>query len=189
MATYVWTLQGTSPTTIDATDKIQFAGAGGFDTNITVNEYNGSTHVESSVGANDSSGNTPKNSKFISQTGGTGGDSQVDIGGGTVDLDTISTANSPLKINFSHGSAVAITNHILYGYADGGATTDVPVGVDFRLAQQADANWTQAEGSAAALGVTDSGSNTSHDFYFLLSASPTSVGAKVFTIRDELTYS
>ena len=73
MATFTWVLQGTSPTTIEATDIVQFAGAT-FDSAITVGSYNDSTHVESSVGANDSSGNTPKNSKFISQTGGTGGD-------------------------------------------------------------------------------------------------------------------
>jgi hypothetical protein len=188
MATYTWTLQGTTPTTIDSTDKIQFAGAGGFDTAITVGQYNGSTHVESSVGANDSNGNSPKNSKFISQTGGTGGDSQVDIGGGTVDLDTISTANCPLKINFSHATAVATTGHILYAY-NGSSTTTGPTEVDFRAAEQGDANWTEAEGSAAGVTVTDDTAATSHDYFFLISASPTTVGEKTaFKIRSELTY-
>lgn len=187
-ATYVWTLQGTSPTTIDATDIIQFAGAGGFDTAITVGQYNGSTHVESNVGADDSSGNGPKNSKFISQGGGTGGDSQVDIGGGTVDLDSVSTANSPLKINFSHGTSVTTTSHILYAY-DGAVTTNGPTDVTFKAAEQGDANWTAAEGSASGVSVTDDTTATSHDFYFLITASPDSVGEKTaFKIRDELTY-
>lgn len=187
MATYTWTLQGTSPTTIDASDIIQFAGAA-FDDPITVGQYNDSTHVESSVGANDSSGNTPKNAKFISQTGGTGGDSQVDIGGGTVDLDTVSTANSPLKINFSHGSAVAVSAHTIYA-DDGSTPTNGPTGVDFRIAEQGDANFTEAEGSGAALAVGDSASATSHDFYFIPSASPTSVGEKTaFRLVDALTY-
>lgn len=76
MATFTWYLQGTSPTTIDATDKFQFAG-GTFDSAITVGAYNASSHVKSSGNADDSSGNGPKNSKFISQTGGTAGKSQA----------------------------------------------------------------------------------------------------------------
>lgn len=187
MATYTWTLQGTSPTTIDATDLVQFAGAT-FDSAITVGQYNASTHVESSVGANDSSGNTPKNNKFISQTGGTGGDSQVDVGSGTVDLDSVSTANSALKINFSHGSSVTTTGHIFYA-DDGATTTAVPTGVDFRAAEQGDANFTEAEGSAAGVTITDDTTATSHDYYIVLSASPTSVGEKTaFRLRSELTY-
>lgn len=188
MATYTWYLQGVSPTTIEATDIIQFAGAT-FDSAITVGEYNDSTHVESSVGANDSDGNTPNNNKFISQSGGTGGDSQADWGGGTEDLDQILTSECALKINFAHGSAVAITNHTLYAY-DGSVTTNGPTDVTFVAAEQGDANFTAAEGSASALAVADSGSSTSHDFYFVISASPDSVGEKTaFAIRDELTYS
>lgn len=188
MATYTWVLQGTSPTTIDATDIIQFAGSGGFDTAITVGQYNDTTHVESNVGANDSSGNTPNNNKFVSQTGGTGGDSQADWGDGTEDLDQITDAECALKITFAHSPAVAITNHILYAY-NGSATATGPTEVDFRAAEQGDANFTEAEGSGSAVSVTDSGSATSHDFYFAISASPTTVGEKTaFKIRDELTY-
>ena len=189
MATYIWTLQGVTPTTIDATDIIQFAGAGGFDTAITVDAYNDTTHVESSVGADDSSGNTPNNNKFISQAGGTGGDSQADWGDGTEDIDQITDAECTLKINFSHGVAVSITNHILYAY-DGTTPATGPTEVDFRAAEQGDTNFTEAEGSGAPVTVGDSGSATSHDFYFLISASPTTVGEKTaFKIRDELTYS
>lgn len=188
MATYVFTLQGTTPTTIDATDKLQFAGAT-FDSPITVGQYNDTTHVESSVGANDSNGNTPKNNKFISQTGGTGGDSQVDVGAGTVDLDSVATGSCALKINFSHATSVVTTGHIFYAY-DGTTTTAVPTEIDFRAAEQGDANWTEAEGSAAAVTVTDDTTNTSHDYYLLVSASPTTVGEKTaFKIRSELTYS
>ena len=188
MATYIWYLQGSSDTTIEATDILQFAGAT-FDSAITVGEYNDSTHVESSVGANDSSGNTPNNVKFISQSGGTGGDSQADWGDGTEDLDAILDAECTLKINFSHDSAVAITNHVLYAY-DGSVTTNGPTDVTFVAAEQGDTNWTAAEGSANALTITDSGSSTSHDFFVAVSASPDTVGEKTaFKIRDELTYS
>ncbi len=188
MATFTWTLQGTSPTTIDASDRVQFAAAT-FGSAITVGSYNDTTHVESSVGANDSSGNTPKNSKFISQSGGTGGDSQVNIGGGTVDLDTISTANSPLKINFSHGVSVTTTGAIFYAY-DGTTPATAPTDITFVAAEQGDANWTAAEGSAAGVTITDDTTATSHDYYLLLSASPDTVGLKTaFKLRIELTYS
>jgi hypothetical protein len=188
MATYTWYLQGATPTTIEATDIIQFAG-GTFDSAITVGEYNSSTHVESSVGADDSSANTPKNSKFISQSGGTGGDSQCDIGAGTVDIDAVSTANCPLKINFSDGASVITTNHIFYAY-DGTTPATAPTGVTFLAAEQGDANFTAAEGSASPVTVTDDTTGTSHDFYFLITVSPDSVGEKTaFKLRDELTYS
>lgn len=188
MATFTWYLQGASPTTIEATDIIQFAG-GTFDSAITVNTWNSSTHVESSVGADDSSSNTPKNSKFISETGGTGGDSQVDIGGGTVDLDSVSTANCPLKINFSDGASVTTTDTIFYAY-DGSTPATAPTGINVRGAEQGDANWTECEGSASPVTIADDTAGTSHDYFLLVSASPTTVGEKTaFAFRIELTYS
>lgn len=181
MATYIWYLQGTTPTTIEATDIIQFAG-GTFGSSIVVSSFNDSTHVESSVGADDSSANTPKNSKYISS-------GNVDIGGGSTALSGITTANCPLKINFSDAASVAVSGHIFYAY-DGSTTTAVPTGVTFYAAEQGDAAWTNAEGSAAALGITDQVAGTSHDFFILISASPESVGLKTaFKLRDELTYS
>lgn len=182
MATYTWSLQGTSPTTIDATDIVQFAGSGGFDTPITVGEYNDTTHVESNVGADDSSGNTPNNVKYIAS--GT-----ADWGDGTESLTNMLTTEATLLINFSDASSVTTTSHIFYAY-DGSTTTAVPTGVTFQAAEQGDAAWTNAEGSAAALTVTDDTAATSHDYYIAVSASPESVGEKTaFTLRDELTYS
>jgi hypothetical protein len=181
MATYTWYLQGTSPTTIEATDIIQFAG-GTFDSAITVGAYNSSTHVESSVGADDSSGNTPNNNKYVAS--GTG-----DWGDGTESLSNITNAECTLKINFSDGASVTTTGHIFYAY-DGTTTTAVPTGVTFQAAESGDAAWTNAEGSAAALTITDDTASTSHDYYILISASPESVGEKTaFKLRDELTYS
>jgi hypothetical protein len=189
MATFTWALQGSSPTTIDATDIVQFAGTGGFDSKITVNAYNDTTHVKSSGGANDSSANTPNNVKFISQAGGTGGDSQGDWGDGTEDLDQITNAEATLKITFADASSVITEDAVFYAY-DGSTTTAVPTGVDFRAAQVGDANWTEAEGSGAALALDDQSAGTSHDFYIACSASPTSVGLKdAFSLRIELTYS
>lgn len=187
MATFTFTLQGTTPTTIDATDILQFAAAT-FGSAITVGAYNDTTHVESNVGANDSSGNSPKNAKFISQSGGTGGHSQVNVGAGTVDLDTVSTANSPLKINFSHGSAVAVTGWTAYFY-DGSTPANAPSGVTVKLAEQGENNFTAAAGSGTPVNLADGTSATSHDRYLIPSVSPDSVGLKSFGIRTELTYS
>lgn len=189
MATFAWTLQGGTPTTIGATDKLQFAGAGGFDSKITVAEYNDSMHVKSNVGANDSSGNTPNNNKFISQSGGTGGDSQADWGDGTEDLDQITTGEAALKINFSDGASVITEDAVFYAY-DGSTPATAPTGITFVAAEVGDANFTGAEGSGSALALDDNTAGTSHDYYIALSASPDSVGLKdAFALRIELTYS
>ncbi len=187
MATFIFTLQGVTPTVIDAADKIQFAGAA-FDDAIVVDAYNTTTHVESSVGADDSSGNTPNNNKFISQAGGGAGDSQADWGDGTEDIDAILDAECSLKINFAHGSAVALTNVLLYAY-DGATDATAPTGMDIRVAESGDTNFTEAEGSGSALALGDSGSSTSHDFFIIISASPTSVGDKTGNmLKMTLTY-
>ncbi len=188
MASFTWTLQGATPTTIDATDKIQFAGAT-FGSPITVNSYNDSTHVESSVGANDSSGNTPNNVKFISQSGGTGDDSQADWGDGTEDIDAITNAEATLKINFAHDSSVVTTDAIFYAY-DGTTPATAPTDIDVRAFEVGDTNFTEAEGSGSALALDDNSAGTSHDYFIGVSCSPASVGEKTaFAFRIELTYS
>jgi hypothetical protein len=182
MATFVWTLQGTTPTTIDATDVVKFAG-GTFASAITVNAYNDSTHVASSIDADDSSANTPHNTKYVAS-----GTLSLD-GGGTTNVVDLTTGNCPLKINFSDAASVTTTGAIFYAY-DGSTTTTAPTGVTFQAFEQGDAAWTGAGGSAAAVTINDDGAGTSHDYYFGISASPTSVGAKTaFKLRIELTYS
>jgi len=188
MATFTWYLQGDSNTELEDADKLQLAGAA-FDAAITVSEYQDTTHVESSVGADDSVGDKPKNVKFISAAGGGGGDSQADWGDGTEDIDAITEAECTLKINFAHGSSVITENAIFYAY-DGTTTTEVPTGVTFQCFEQGDIVFTNAEGSAAALSLEDNTTDTSHDFFIGVSASPESVGLKeAFKLRIELTYS
>ena len=77
----------------------------------------------------------------------------------------------------------------MYAY-DGTTTTDAPVGMDVYLAEQGDAEWTNADGSAAALGLADSDTPAeSHDFFVLVSAKPSSVGVKSANkLRCEFTY-
>ena len=172
---------------IEATDKIQFAN-GVFDGKITVGEYNDSTHVKSSVGADDSAANTPNNVKFISQAGGGGGDSQADWGDGTEDLDAMTTGEATLKINFADASSVITEDAVLYAY-DGSTPATGPVGVTIVAAEVGDTNFTNIEGSGSPLAIDDDGAATSHDYYIAVSASPDSVGAKTGKLRIELTYS
>lgn len=188
MAAFIFTIQGGTPTVVDATDKIQFAN-GTFGSRITVGQYNASTHVKTAAAADKSAANTPKNNKFISQTGGAGGKSQVDVGAGTVLIDAVTTAQAALKVNFSDAASVSVTGAILYGY-DGSTPATPPVGIDLRLAEVGNAHFTEAEGSAAALALADQTTPaTSHDYFIVASASPTSVGLKTaIAIRAELTY-
>jgi hypothetical protein len=186
MATLSIYVQGASPTEVEATDKIQFAEAA-FDSAIAVGQYNGATHVETSVGGNKSSGNTPNNNKFISQTGGGGGDSQADWGDGTEDLDQITDAEATLHINFAHGVAVSCSNIKMYEY-DGTTPATPTTDLDTRLAEVGDTNFTEAEGSGSPLNLSDSGSATSHDFYVVPSVSPESVTEKIGAFAFELQY-
>lgn len=188
MATFTAYLQGTSDTEIEATDELQFAGAS-FDSPIIVSSWNDSTHVKSSGDADDSSGNTPNNVKFISQTGGTGGDSQADWGDGTEDLDAITNAECTLKINFSHTSSVACSSVSFWAY-DGTTESNAPTDMNFKAAEQGDTNFTDAEGSGSALSLDDSGSSSSHDFYIACSASPSAVSGEVTSnkFKFQLTY-
>lgn len=180
MATFTHYLQGTSDTTIAATDTLQFA-AGTFDSKITVDNYQDSTHVETDASADKSSGNTPNNVKYISST-------QADIGAGTVDLSTLNDSDATLKINFSDASSVQTESAIFYAY-DGTTTTNAPVGMTVQAAEIGDSSWTNAEGSASAVALADHTTGaTSHDFFIAISAKPDSVGEKTGAYRIELTY-
>lgn len=186
--TQTWALQGSTPTTIEDTDYIQFSD-GTFDNPITVNAYNGGTHVRGSGGADDSSGNTPNNVKFISQTGGTDGDSQADWGDGTEDIDAITDGECTLKITISEATNITVTDITFYAY-DGTTTTDAPTGMDVFAFESGDIVWTNCDGSASALTINDSTTPaTDHYFYVALSAKPTTVGVKSANkVRIEFTY-
>lgn len=196
MATFIWTLQGATPTVIDGvtTDELEFAGSGGFGAKITVGEWNDTVHVRTLPSTDKSTGNTPENNKFISQTGGGAGDSEADWGDGTEDIDAILTTECSLKVNFAHGSSVITENCIFFGYQQGASTSTVPLDVNVKAAEGTiDIVFTDAEGSGSALTLADNGTSTSHDFFIILSCSPSSVGLKdsvgELAFRMELDYS
>jgi len=169
MATFEWSLQGTTDTTIADTDKLQFA-AGTFDSKITVDSYNDSTHVKADDDSDKSSGNSPVNNNY----------DEASL--------PLSDGDCALKVNFAHTSDVEVENAIFYAY-DGTTTTDAPDGVTFQAAESGDSTWTEAGGSASALALDDkTTAGQSHDYFIAVSAKPTSVGAKTGKMRMELTY-
>ena len=109
-------------------------------------------------------------------------------GGSTVNLNTV-TAKQSVDIGFTDGAtAVSTENGIFYAY-DGSTDATAPTGVTAQGAETGDAAWTACGGSAAAVTLTDQGSNIQHDFYVIMSASPTSVGEKTaFAFKISIDY-
>ena len=185
MATFVWTGQTTtSPTNdlaIGATDIVGFYGAT-FDTAIEVGEYQTTTHVENVTNVHQCTTAHLSNTKYL-------GAALVDInGGGSEDVANILEAECALEINFSDASSVTTTSNTFWA-DDGTTATAVPTNVTFQALELADAAWTNAEGSAAALSITDDTAATSHDYYIAISVSPEAVGdLEAFRLQIQLTY-
>lgn len=184
MATFTWTAQLTSGTlTIGATDKVGFYGAS-FGDAITVGAYQDSTHIENSGGTHQCTVNHVHNLKYGDATHFTldGGASTLLAAGAPT------TAQCPLKINFAHASAVATSAAKFWAY-DGSTDTAVPTNVTVKAIEQSNTSWGTPAGRASAITLADQASNTSHDYYIGVSASPAAVGdLTAFAFKIELTY-
>lgn len=172
--TQTWVLQGGTPTTIGATDLVHFSD-GTFLNPITVGAYQGGTHVMASdLTTNSSNGNTPKNVKYVAS--GT-----CDKGGGTINVNTLATGDSTLKITIAYDSAITLSAVSFYSY-DGTTPATAQTDTTVQALQTAvDTAWTSLAGSGTALtldGATFLNSATSHDAYVSVSVSPTTVGVK-----------
>ena len=180
--TQTWRQQGTTATTIDATDSIAFSN-GTFGQPIQVGSYNDKTHVRTSGGTDKSASNSPHNTKYLTST------TMSLNGGASANLSTLTTANSPLKITISESTNITVTGVKMYAY-DGTTTTNAPSGMNVYLAEQGDTSWKLAHGSGNALVLNDQTTPaTSHDFYVAISASPTSIGTKdANKVRIEFSY-
>ena len=182
MATFVWELQDTNSgtTVIAATDILGFYGAT-FDTVIATGSYQDSIHVENVSNVEQCSTYHGVQNKWISST-------NVDLGSGSVALTTVTDADCVLKIHFNHTSAVACTAVTFWAY-DGTTTTAVPTDITFQCVESGETPWVNAEGSAAAATLANSGSAEDHYFYLVLSASPEDVGdLEEFELAIQLTY-
>ena len=170
MAT-TWThkLQGTTDTEITADDKLRFAG-GTFDTRISLNDYNDSTHVEDNAGEDKSSGNTPVNNNYLEE-----------------EL-PLADSDCALNINFAYTEECEIEDAKIYGHPEGDSSASVQ-NVNIQMAESGDNSWTNAEGEGSALSLGDkTTAATSHDFYVAYSAGPVEIGETDWTVTVELTY-
>lgn len=133
----------------------------------------------------------------------------MDTGGGTENITdaNLTETECTLRIIFTHGSAVALSNVRFYAY-DGTTVTTEAVGVDavaFERGQSA-TSWTVinddtvsgalttgsigGDNSGERLDLAASSSATDHTYFIAVSASPESVGAKSsFDLGMALTYS
>ena len=90
----------------------------------------------------------------------------------------MTTAEATLKITVGYDTNITVTGITMYAY-DGTTPATAPTNLDVYLAEGGDAAWTNADGSAAALSLTDSDTPaTSHDFFVAMSVSPSAVGTQ-----------
>lgn len=171
MADFSWVAQGTDAAstnqTIGATDRLTFDRDSHGEA-VKVGEYQDSTHVENSSEVEQCSSVHINNTKYLTP-------STVSVNGGASEaLSGVAENECPLKITFSHPTAVTLSN-VLFWVDNGSDDSTPPANVDFHCAEQGDGSWTEAEGVGNALSISDSPSATSHDFFLLLSCSPTAV--------------
>lgn len=128
-----------------------------------------------------------------------------------VGLLAIPNVNATLNINFNHSSAVQTQNVKLRIY-DRNNINNNPSGVTCKVAEiihpsdvqtltgSGDSSWTTVYGSSVILdlvaspgtsGLRPNGASTSstnHDWYVAITASPDSIGSKLFALYVELEY-
>jgi hypothetical protein len=181
-----------------------FYGDSGFGYSIPVGSYNGRTFITDSTGTQQ--GPEADNCKYLAS--GT-----VILGqtGSGINLRQVPNYLATLNIHFSHTSPVQVQNVKIYGY-DRSDKNHAPSGVGFYAAQiihppttqtlvgSGSTTWTNLLGSGSTLGLTSgpgtSGlspngaatSDTQHDWYLALSATPLTVGAKEFGLFFEMEY-
>lgn len=199
MATFTWyAYYGTPAWTDIGSNTLVFCGDGSdIDIPIEVAAWQDGTHIGTGdPGTDVCTTNHCNNVKYL-----TSGTMSVN-GGGSEDINDTNLAETEctLKINFSHGTAVVITNARLYVF-DGTTVTTEGVGIEVQAFERgvSATAWTEINDDSDSFGGDNSGerlalsgksSGTSHDWFVALSASAESVGDKTsFDIGFALTYS
>jgi hypothetical protein len=177
MSTFTWYLQGTTNTEIAETDILQFAGMG-FNSTIIVGDYNKSTHVKTSAGADKSSANTPNNNRYVSSN-------QVSINeGANQSLSTVINSKATLLIKIEDLATFQVEDAIFFVYK--GAVATPPADLDFQVAEVGDTDFTQALGKGDALALDDKTvASTEQNYYIVASLSPEDFGTRTGTMRFE----
>ncbi len=190
---------GTTPSWTDiAANTIVFSGTSSDLTDpITVAAWQDGTHIGTSDPGTDVCGtNHMNNVKFI-------GNTEMSVNGAATEPinDTNLTAiECTMVIQFTNAPAVALSSARLYAY-DGTTTTAEAIGVDVNAFERgvAATTWTLINDDSGNIGgdnvgerldLGDKSSATINFYYFAISASPETVGAKTsFDFGVALTYS
>lgn len=178
---------------------------GGFGFSVAVGEYQDTTFITNSTGVNE--GPQVDNVKYLNSASGI-------VNGATSGIPLTSIPNylATLKINFNHTSAIKTQNTKLRIY-DRASINNDPSGVVCKVAElihpndllqtptgSGDATWHTPTGSSVIIdlvsspglsGLSPLGTVTvdaNHDYYVALSASPNSIGSKLFALYVELEY-
>lgn len=170
-----------------------FYGDNGFGYSIAVGNYNGRTYITDSTGT--AMGPETTNAKYTNISG-------VILGqvGTPLHIRRVPNYQATLNIRFTHGTPVKVQNAKLYGY-DRVNKNNAPIGVNLFGAElvhpdtsqttsiSGSSTWTAMSGSTGVInfiqspgtsGLSVAGQYTSdvrHDFYTIISASPTTVGS------------
>ena len=177
---------------------------GGFGYSVAVGEYQDTTFITNSTGT--AEGPQVDNIKYLNTASGI-----VNSAGSGIALTAIPNYLSTLNIRFTHGSAITTQNAKFRVY-DRSSINNSPSGVTCKVAElihpdttqtnngSGDATWTTVFGSGSIMdltaspgvsGVSENGPSTQatqHDWYLALSASPDSIGSKLFAGYVELEY-
>lgn len=171
-----------------------FYASGGFGYPVAVGEYQGRTFITSAAGT--SQGPEVDNVKYLNEASGILGQT-----GSGIALTAIPNYQATLNIRFTHSSAVQVQNAELRIYDRSNVNND-PSGVLCQVAEiihpdivqdnngSGDTSWINAHGSGVTVDLVDgpgvsglspngaSTSETDHDWYVSLSASPSTIGSK-----------
>ena len=174
-------LQNGSTLQLNATDHIWLTGTS-FSNNVVAGTYQDGTHISNSNDIQRDTASPLNNVKYITS-------STASLNGASaVALSSISTARVPLKFVFTNAGSVETSAAKFYAY-DGVTDANALIGIDLQAAEQGDSTWTAANGSGSALSLGNQGESSTHNFYVILSASPTSPGAKSGSVKLTITYS
>lgn len=179
---------------------IGFYFSGGFGASVPVGSYQASTYITNSNGT--VNGGTLTNCRFRHANSG-------QIGSVTLNLTHIPNIEATVQVRFTHDSAVLVQNILTKSTARDDEFVG-PTGFTLQCAEirhtgvaeiaggLGSSSWTSLFGSGAAstLYLTNSpgsggfatGVSTVHDWFLALSASPTTVGTKLASLRIGLEY-
>lgn len=182
---------------------IGFYGSSGFGTSVAVGTYQSRTFITDSTGT--AQGPEINNCKYLNTSGVVVGQT-----GSGIHLLELPNYLSTLNVRFTHSSSVQVQNVLMYCY-DRVSQNNDPSGVTVQAAEiihpntiqdfsgSGDATWVDVHGTTTmslvsgpgTSGLSPAGTSTSdtrHDWFVALSATPTSVGAKEMAIKVTLEY-